>query len=586
MNITQKILLLNLFQGLVCQRWEFPTKIVGLIGSCVEIPCTFYPKRNSGPSSTVWYLDSLSGYPQIFTSRKSSSVIPDYRGRTSLVPGSNSCSLRIDPVRRNDDGESYFPGEDEDTNAKQVQRTLQLHVTDTPNRPELSGNRNMFEEIFENVACSVVHTCGSSPPTLKWNKPGQTERRSEDLSGGNWREILTITYIPSHDDDKTEIQCTATFHNGRTSQMAATLKIIYAPKDVTVSLPKNEEFLEGSDVILTCSSRSNPPPHTYEWYRGNSKINLRLEVQSIKVLNVNKDMEPLSCVAINILGRGESPLTPISVQYAPKDVMVSFSKNEELLEGSDVILTCSSRSNPPPHRYEWYRGNSKIKLNSQEQNLRVQNISKDTEPYSCVAINIRGRGESPPIEIPVQYAVTGVQVVVLHPTEGATELKCNFMRSNPIVTHYTWIKDGNILLNKTEQILVLDNNEDKSGMYSCIARSTAGSSTSAELEFKDSYTIEDSTGNWVYSFILILILGILAGVIFIILIVYFVTRTKACQTSSSSENSQQPDATYMNLVKTEISSDYDALKTSFSLQPATERRVVPSDHHYENFERK
>ncbi|XP_073457902.1 B-cell receptor CD22-like isoform X2 [Aquarana catesbeiana] len=675
MSITKKVLLLTLFQGLVCQRWEFPTEIVGLVGSCVEIPCKFYPRERSTTSSTVWYLERLSGYHQIFNSRKSSSASTDYRDRTSLVPGNNSCSLRIDPVRRDDGGDEYYPGiaEDEDTNAwKQEKMTLGLRVTDTPNIPELTRNGEMVEGRPEKVSCSVVHTCGSNPPSLRLNKAGQTERRSVDLSGGNWREIITIRYIPSHEDG--EIQCTATYHNGQTSQMAAPLiiryapkdvtvnlpknkeflegsdvtltcscrsnppphtyewyrgnnkinlrpevqrivvrnlnkdtepyscvaintvgrgespptpiPVKYAPKDVTVSLPKNEKFLEGSDVILTCSSRSNPPPHRYEWYRGNSKINLRLEVQSIKVQNVNKDTHPYSCVAINTVGRGESPLTPIPVQYAPKDVMVSFSKNEELLEGSDVILTCSSRSNPPPHRYEWYRGNSKIKLNSQEQNLRVQNISKDTERFSCVAINIRGRGESPPIEMPVPYAVTGVQVVVLHPTEGATELKCNFVRSNPSVTHYTWMKDGKILLNKTEQILVLDNSEDKSGMYSCIAHSTAGSSTSAELEFKDSYTNEDSTGNWKYSFILILILGILAGVLFLIVIVHFVTRTKASQTSSRSENSQQPDAPYTDLVKTEVSSDYDTIKTSFPLQPATERRVVPSDHHYENIERK
>ncbi|PIO26717.1 hypothetical protein AB205_0207790, partial [Aquarana catesbeiana] len=444
---------------------------------------------------------------------------------------------------------------------------------------DVTVNLPKNEEFLEGSDVTLTCSCRSNPPphTYEWYRGNNKI---------NLRPEVQRIVVRNLNKDTEPYSCVAINTVGRGESPPTPIPVKYAPKDVTVSLPKNEKFLEGSDVILTCSSRSNPPPHRYEWYRGNSKINLRLEVQSIKVQNVNKDTHPYSCVAINTVGRGESPLTPIPVQYAPKDVMVSFSKNEELLEGSDVILTCSSRSNPPPHRYEWYRGNSKIKLNSQEQNLRVQNISKDTERFSCVAINIRGRGESPLIEMPVPYAVTGVQVVVLHPTEGATELKCNFVRSNPSVTHYTWMKDGKILLNKTEQILVLDNSEDKSGMYSCIAHSTAGSSTSAELEFKDSYTNEDSTGNWKYSFILILILGILAGVLFLIVIVHFVTRTKASQTSSRSENSQQPDAPYTDLVKTEVSSDYDTIKTSFPLQPATERRVVPSDHHYENFERK
>ncbi|XP_040183182.1 B-cell receptor CD22-like [Rana temporaria] len=504
MDITKKILLLNLFQGLVCQRWKFPDRIVGLVGSCVEIPCTFYPSERSSTSSTVWFLDNRLEFPQIFNSQRNSSVLRDYRDRTSLVPGICNCSLRIDPVRREDNNKQYFPGisEDEDTNDWLIQsrKTVYLYVTDTPTIPELTRIGEMVEGRPENVSCFVQHTCGSSPPSLRFNKAGQTERRSEDLSEGYWREILTFRYIPSYEDDNMGIQCTATYHNGRTSQNAATLSIRYAPKDVKVSLPKIKVLLEGSDVTLTCTSRSNPPPHKYEWYRGKSKKRLRAEGLTITVRNVTKDTDPYSCTAINNVGRGESPPTEISVQYAPIDVTVSLPENEELLEGSDVTVTCSSRSNPPPYRYEWYRGNNKTKLGSQDQKIKVLNVSKDTEPYTCVAINYIGRGESLPTQIPVQY-----------------------------------------------------NNAD------------------------------DSTGNPQTFFILFLILGILAGVILLIVIVYFVSRTKARQTSSRQENSQQPDATYMDLVKTEISSDYDTLKTSFPPQPATERRVVPSDNHYENF---
>ncbi|XP_073457177.1 myelin-associated glycoprotein-like [Aquarana catesbeiana] len=316
MDITKKILLLTLFQGFVCQRWEFPTKIDGLVGSCVEIPCSL--RETSGTFGTVWYLYHRREYPQFFNSLRNSSVSESYRGRTSLVPGKNSCSLRIDPVRREDGGKEYYPGiaEDQDTNAFKQQRrkTLQLYVTDTASIPGLIGIEEMVEGRPKMVSCSVVHTCGSNPPSLRLNKAGQTERQSVDLSDGNWREILTIRYIPLYEDDKTQFQCTATYHNGRTSQKATTLSIRYAPKDVTVSLPKNEAVLEGSDVMLTCSSRSNPPPHTYEWYRGNSKIKLGSQDQKIKVQNVSKDTEPYSCTAINDVGRGESPPTEITMQ--------------------------------------------------------------------------------------------------------------------------------------------------------------------------------------------------------------------------------------------------------------------------------
>ncbi|KAM5132675.1 myelin-associated glycoprotein-like [Mantella aurantiaca] len=493
MSVTRKILLLTVFQGLVpgplCQRWEFPTKIDGLIGSCVEIPCTYYPPGNSGTSGTVWYLYSLIGFNQIYNSQGSSSVIKYYKERTSLVHGINSCSLRIDPVRRDDDG-LYYPG-DQETNAwLQSRKSVEVSAKDTLSKPVLIGHRTMLEGQPENVTCSVAHTCGSSPPSLKWNKPGQTERRSMDLSGGNWRETLTLTYIPSQEDDRTQMQCTATYHNGITSQNAATLDITYAPRNVTVSLSENKEFLEGNNVILACSSRSNPPPL----------------------------------------------------------------------------------------RYEWFRGKSKMKLEHQNQHITVQNVSRDTDSFSCAAINAVGRGESPPAKIPVLYVPTGVQVIVLHPTEGATELKCSFARSNPDVTRYTWIKDGNWTMNTTGPILVLGGKEDESGSYACIAHNAAGSSASAELDFKDS---KDPAGNE-DSPNLLLILGISAGVILLVMIVFFYTRIKVCQTSSKPENSEQPEATYTDLVKAEVQSDYDTLKTLSPAQPAAAQRDLTSDNHYEN----
>ncbi|XP_072283101.1 B-cell receptor CD22-like isoform X3 [Pyxicephalus adspersus] len=310
---------------------------------------------------------------------------------------------------------------------------------DNPPIPRLSGSSIMIEEHFEVVGCSVEHTCGSSPPSLTWNKPGQTKRHFEALSGGHWRETSHLRYVPTDKDDGTQIQCTATFHNGKTSQGAAILNILYAPKDVMVTLPKHKTIIEGSNVLITCSSRSKPPPLRYEWYRANSKVKMRSEDQ---------------------------------------------------------------------------------------KSLLLWNVSKDTEPYSCSVINEVGRGESQPTEISVQYAATGVRVIAFHTTGGAMELQCSFVSSNPDVTHYSWFKDGNRIISETGQILVLENNEDKSGSFSCIAHNTVGSSTSADLQLEDENKPD-----------LLLILGVLSGVVLLlllVLIVYFYTRQKRKPDSQSS----------------------------------------------------
>ncbi|XP_072283103.1 B-cell receptor CD22-like [Pyxicephalus adspersus] len=509
MIITRKVLVLTLFQGLLtecwCQKWDFPNIIFGLAGSCVEIPCVFSPQNNSGTSSTVWYLYRRKQYLEIFNSQKSSSVLSEYRDRTSLARGRKSCSLRIDPVRRDDSEEYYYPGiaEHQRTNAWSLSgMILLLNVTDDPPIPALSGKNRMVEGNSETIECSVWHTCGSSPPSLKYNKSGQTKRHFEALPRGYWREILHLRYVPTSEDDKTVIQCTATYHNGKTSQRAATLNILYAPKDVMVVLPKPKAIIEGGDVILTCFCKSNPPPLTYEWYRANSKVKLRSEDQ---------------------------------------------------------------------------------------KSLILRNVSKDTEPYSCSAINEVGRGESPPTRIPMQYAATGVQVIVLYKAGGATRLKCSFVSSKPNVTHYTWFKDGNKLIYKTGQILVLDNNEDMSGSFSCIAHNIVGSSTSSELELEaiDADNNEEGTKKMIY----MTLFPVLGFICLSILVICIYCRYKAHQASSptsttqevhSLKNLQCSDANYTDLVKEEVSDYYNSLKPPFPTQREPGGRNVTSDNHYEN----
>ncbi|XP_069802874.1 Schwann cell myelin protein-like [Dendropsophus ebraccatus] len=139
MEAVKQVYLLLICQGFylgsVCQRWTFPEHITALVGSCVEIPCTYDPAGTSGASSTVWYLHARWSYPEILNTKDSSSVKKEYRGRTSLVPGEKSCTLRIDPVRREDGGNVYYPGIAEDryiNSADKQTKGVYLFVTDVP----------------------------------------------------------------------------------------------------------------------------------------------------------------------------------------------------------------------------------------------------------------------------------------------------------------------------------------------------------------------------------------------------------------------------------------------------------------------
>ncbi|XP_072011114.1 B-cell receptor CD22-like isoform X2 [Engystomops pustulosus] len=463
MEALQQIYLLLICQGFylgsVCQRWTFPSGITALIGSCVEIPCTYHPGGTSDASGTVWYSNKHYDFdPVILNTEDSSSVIAEYKDRTSLVPGHESCTLRIDPVRKADDGGEYYPGIDTSLNAQDKQsRTVRLHITGT-SYIQLSVPDIMTEGEATTIRCAVDHTCGSSPPDLQWNKPGHVIKKSVDLKYGSWREESELTYTPSYEDDGSLIQCTAT--HPIAGKRTKTLSILYAPKNVTVI---------GMD---------------------------------------------------------------------------------EVMEGSDVTLQCNSVSRPDVSEYEWYKGETRLPDRGRE--MTVRNVTRDKEPYSCVARNTVGRGESAPIQITVTYAPAGVHITV----RNDHELVCDFRSSRPDVTHYTWMKDGSILHNETGKTLTIDNNGERYGRYSCIAHNTAGNSSSQEIHIQREVN-------------LLMILGIVAGIfilLFLILIVY-IRRKKKSTLKTSANYGRVSTSSPHSVTMTMDENQYGNIRNNHHTQP-------------------
>ncbi|XP_073426006.1 myelin-associated glycoprotein-like [Dendrobates tinctorius] len=304
----------------VCQRWTFPSRITALIGSCVEIPCTYY---NSVKSNTAWYLFSTKSYPEILNTKHSTSVMTEYKNRTSLVPGDNSCTLRIDNVRVEDCYKYYYPGipENKANNAySEYTQTLYLDVTDRE-KVWIFTSENATEGEATVTRCTAEHTCRSRPPSIKWNKLGHIESQSEEVTSGYWQEVSKLTYVPSNEDDG-RIKCTATYPNRQSFERSRIMNIIYAPKNVTVTVITvgMGEMIEGSAVILKCNCYSKIKVDKYEWYKGKDKIKLPYTGSKIGVWNVTGDTEPYSCAAINSVGRGESALMEIPIQYKSSNV--------------------------------------------------------------------------------------------------------------------------------------------------------------------------------------------------------------------------------------------------------------------------
>ncbi|XP_075135288.1 B-cell receptor CD22-like [Leptodactylus fuscus] len=341
----QQMFLLIIFQGFylgsVGQRWTFPPTVTALIGSCVEIPCTYHPVKISDTSGTVWYLYSQLSYLEVLNTKDSSAVLVNYKDRTSLVPGENSCTLRIDPVRGEDNDEYYFPGNPEDKEINSYEKHqihVHLHVTDSPGNMYMFDPHTIREGEATPISCYVYHTCRSSPPSIQWNKPGEIKKRSAQLYGASWREESELTYIPSYVDDGSRVQCTASYPNGQRTERSRTLDINYAPKNVTVTIIRIDKVIEESDVTLQCNSNSKPVVYEYEWYKGKTRLPDR--GREMTVYNVPGDMEPYSCTAINRVGRGESAPAEIPVLHDGGSRLSVIESNNNIILLATIGAVC------------------------------------------------------------------------------------------------------------------------------------------------------------------------------------------------------------------------------------------------------
>ncbi|XP_030069052.1 sialoadhesin isoform X2 [Microcaecilia unicolor] len=487
-------LLQAFFPGSLSQLWsvQMPSSIQALKGSCVVIPCTFthpQPRNASEGFHIVWYLKRVNNYTEVFNSRGPRTIERTFQGRTALVGDTKKkiCSLQINSVKA-EDAAVYYVCIDPQSNSSQSQNVgTQLRISGSPGIVSLSNPGSMSEEKLVNISCSVEHTCPSKPPVLSWSKAGsRVSMHQEELLGSKWRTVTTLTYNPFFKDHKSSLQCNATYPNRQISQKSITLNIEYLPKETKASVIENLDLREGDSVTLKCSSNANPAVTSYRWYQGHQNKFLQGKTQQITLQNITWDSGPYYCKTQNAKGVGFSKPLTLKILYSPKNTSASVVGNSTIEEGDFVQLICSSHSNPAVTNYSWYQGIQKDILQHRGQQITLQILTWDSGPYYCTAHNALGMDMSPPLHLNVSYAPKGTHLVApgkdqIHEGDPLV-LRCKSNSSNPAVTHYTWYKDGNLIVNESQQILKIQSVRPQDvGVYYCATHNAIGNASSTPV---------------------------------------------------------------------------------------------------------
>ncbi|CAM4555573.1 unnamed protein product [Leuciscus chuanchicus] len=378
---------------------DVPASVVGLSGSCVEIPCTFrYPAK---PHTTytgftgVWYTEN---YESNVFHTDTSKISEAFKGRTKLTGDlhKNKCSLKISSLRNSDTGPFMFRIEIENLDKyTYAAKKVSITVKESPEQPTVSVKDEVTSGNPVTATCTVFHSCPSDLPDITWSHDGDRSSPSQPQSHGEWKVTsYNLTFTPSREDHNKNLSCSAKF-SGKTVTGYKMLKVKYPPYNVTVVTKSSVK--ENDSAELTCSSNSNPPANSYQWF--SLKGPLQGNGSTYKLEKVSRHAEAISCTAINTVGRNNSSPRKLNILYPPYNVTVVTKPSVK--ENDSAELTCSSNSNPPADSYQWFSLNGPLQGNG--STYKLEKVSRHAEAISCTAINTVGRNNSSPRKLNILY---------------------------------------------------------------------------------------------------------------------------------------------------------------------------------------
>ncbi|NXH19683.1 VCAM1 protein, partial [Bucco capensis] len=214
----------------------------------------------------------------------------------------------------------------------------------------------------------------------------------------------------------------------KTEKATVDIVIQDGPRNTMVSVIPATAVKEGETVTMKCTSSGNPVP-LISWKRkkatGESeKIfeGATLTIQNIK----SQDLGLYECEAYNQFGKEEKAVK-LLVQVPPQNITVLVYPSENVKEGENITITCSTYSNPPSQMVlKKVHQEQEIILPSVNGTFILYNVTKnDTGRYlldvfnevgnnvKVIEIAVVGKLEKPNQVIPLIIAFSSVAAIAV-----------------------------------------------------------------------------------------------------------------------------------------------------------------------------
>ncbi|MEE6462902.1 hypothetical protein FKM82_001766 [Ascaphus truei] len=412
-----------------------------------------------------------------------------YKNGKRYPEGGTTKTLLFDNVSSNDGG-SYYCTANSDVGAK-ISSSITLNVLCA--RVLISPSTDLREGDSVSLTCDVL----ASTPSVTgytWYKNSRWFREGS---------LASLVFERVSSNDAGSYSCTAHSKEGTRNSPAATLRVLYPPRNLSLS-----SFLETQERrlgVIMCSVDSEPPS-ALSLHRGGevvtlssprdsgnqrlklSRNSLRMEIYDL----TEEDQGTYICRANSSLGTAET-----SIYFSVETARVVVVPSAELHEGASVTLTCEIPKIAHGTNYTWYKNNKWLKEGPEVSLVLPSVSSADGGSYHCLAKHGSGSSISPLVGINVLYAPRNLLMTSFLETHGREQgiILCS-ADSVPMST--IGLYRGDVLVASTSQVQadqgqrfwasssynylrleIRDITADDSGSYVCTANNTLGIATSS-----------------------------------------------------------------------------------------------------------
>ncbi|XP_056155183.1 sialoadhesin [Lampris incognitus] len=387
-----------------------PQTMVGLEGSCLQIPCTFVVRKDEEQNFNVnkdifavWLKGKTTFGPNpeivVFNSSGSNNLFP-----MELIGDlkRKNCSTNFSELIKAYADKYFFRCENSPFMAMAVCNPVDVKIIESPPSPTIDIPDERKEGRMVTINCSAIAPCPEQYPTLTWSPPWHAETQLEKNEDQTYTARSHLNVTLSHEYDGLNIGCSAIYNVKnvhKTANSSFTLNVSYTPKNTSAHIsPVSGVVSVGSWVNMTCSSKANPPVTRFTWFKGRAPSSMTVHQGDFYSFNVTdeRDAGVYFCMAENELGCANSSEIRLEIKGLGTSENIYMPVVIGVAAGVGFLVQVVEKLPDKPAQ-EIHYGEIDFKMRSQPSDLgKVNEAEQDTE---YAEVNVPRQAKRPHLEL-------------------------------------------------------------------------------------------------------------------------------------------------------------------------------------------